>query len=75
MSQKFSDVVIVGAGMVGLSLAYQIKKRLPDLSVLVIEKESKIGLHSSGRNSGVLHAGIYYPPNTLKAKHLKIRRK
>ena len=68
MAQKSSDVVIIGAGMVGLSLAYQIKKRFPDLSVLVIEKESKIGLHSSGRNSGVLHAGIYYPPNTLKAK-------
>lgn len=62
------DIVILGGGIVGLSLAHQIIASYPDLSVSIIEKESQFGLHSSGRNSGVLHAGIYYPPSTLKAK-------
>ncbi len=54
--------------MVGLSLAYQLKERCPDVTVVVIDKETQLGRHSSGRNSGVLHAGLYYPPKTLKAK-------
>ena len=54
--------------MVGMALAHQITERWPDLSITVIDKEPEIGRHSSGRNSGVLHAGIYYPPSTLKAK-------
>ena len=54
--------------MVGLSLAHQVTERWPDLSITVIDKEPGIGRHSSGRNSGVLHAGIYYPPGTLKAQ-------
>lgn len=62
------DFVVIGAGMVGLTIAREIKKRYPDQSVLVLEKESAPGKHSSGRNSGVLHSGIYYPPNTLKAR-------
>ena len=63
-----NDVIIVGTGMVGLSLAYQLKEKYNNLNITFIEKERKIGLHSSGRNSGVIHAGIYYPPNSLKAK-------
>ncbi len=62
------DICILGAGMVGLSLAYQILERFPSLKVTVIEKEPAIGFHSSGRNSGVLHAGLYYDPQSLKAK-------
>ncbi len=62
------DVVIIGAGMVGLSLANQLIEREITHNILVIEKEKQIGMHSSGRNSGVLHAGLYYPPNSLKAK-------
>jgi L-2-hydroxyglutarate oxidase len=62
------DIAILGGGMVGLALAHQIKERWSDLSVIVIDKEAELGRHSSGRNSGVLHAGIYYPPGTLKAK-------
>ena len=54
--------------MVGMALAHQICERHPDLSITMIDKEPEIGLHSSGRNSGVLHAGIYYPPATLKAR-------
>lgn len=62
------DFVIVGAGIVGLTLAREIKLRNPALKVLIVEKESSIGRHASGRNSGVLHSGIYYPAGSLKAK-------
>ncbi|HQR04683.1 MAG: L-2-hydroxyglutarate oxidase [Proteobacteria bacterium] len=68
MSRNSYDFVILGAGVVGMTIAQEIKKRFPGQSVLVIEKESAPGKHSSGRNSGVLHSGIYYPPNTLKAR-------
>lgn len=61
------DFIVVGAGIVGLSIAREIRLRKLG-SVLVVEKEPQVGLHSSGRNSGVLHSGIYYPPGTLKAK-------
>lgn len=63
-----SDFIVLGAGIVGLSIARELKNRNPKLKILVIEKEKELALHSSGRNSGVLHSGIYYPPNTLKAK-------
>jgi L-2-hydroxyglutarate oxidase LhgO len=63
-----TDVCIVGAGMVGLSTANQILERFPYLSITILEKEIDIGKHSSGRNSGVLHAGLYYQPESLKAK-------
>ena len=68
MRTTHTDIAILGAGMVGLALAHQLRERDPDLSITVIEKEAVIGCHSSGRNSGVLHAGIYYPPGTLKAQ-------
>ena len=63
-----ADFLIVGGGVVGLSVALELRKRHPDLTVLVIEKELKPGLHASGRNSGVLHAGFYYTDDSLKAK-------
>lgn len=63
-----ADILIAGAGMVGLSIAWQLSERYKGLKIIIIEKESEIGKHSSGRNSGVLHAGIYYPPGSLKAK-------
>lgn len=63
-----TDFLIIGAGIVGLSIANELKKRYPAQSITVLEKECTIGLHSSGRNSGVLHSGIYYPPTSLKAQ-------
>ena len=60
--------MIIGGGMVGLSLANQIIERGLSTRILILDKEKNLGLHSSGRNSGVLHAGIYYEPGTLKAK-------
>jgi len=62
-----ADVVIIGAGIVGLSLAKEIARRGVG-DVLVLEKEDALGRHASGRNSGVLHAGIYYAPDSRKAK-------
>ena len=66
MKNKY-DVVIIGAGITGLCIAYMLSKKT-SLSIAILDKESDIGLHTSGRNSGVLHAGIYYKPNTLKAE-------
>ncbi len=63
-----TDVLIVGAGIIGLTVAREIKLRWPDQMVTVLEKEADIALHASGRNSGVLHAGFYYDPTSLKAK-------
>lgn len=62
------DWVIIGAGIVGLSVAKILSERYPNSTIVVLEKESEEGRHASGRNSGVLHAGIYYSPETLKAK-------
>ena len=62
------DVVILGGGMVGLSLANQLIEKGITSNIAIIDKEHALGMHSSGRNSGVLHAGIYYKPNTLKAR-------
>ena len=61
------DIQILGGGMVGLALAYQIAKKNKDLRIQILDKEIKTGAHNSGRNSGVLHAGIYYKPGSLKA--------
>ena len=62
------DYLIIGGGIIGLGLAKALKTRYPDASVVLIEKERAVGMHSSGRNSGVLHAGFYYTANSLKAR-------
>lgn len=62
------DYLIIGGGIIGLSIARSLKNRELDCSVMLIEKESELGMHSSGRNSGVLHAGFYYSADSLKAK-------
>jgi len=61
------DYLIIGAGIVGMTIALELKKRFPEAKIRLLEKEAELGKHSSGRNSGVLHSGIYYPPGTLKA--------
>lgn len=63
-----SDVAIIGGGIVGLALADALLARSPELRVVVLEKEDHLGEHASGRNSGVLHAGFYYAPDSLKAQ-------
>ena len=61
------DFLVIGGGIIGISIAREIKKRYPDSKLILIEKEHNYGLHASGRNSGVLHAGFYYTANSLKA--------
>lgn len=62
------DFVIIGAGIIGLTLARQLMITYPTAKICIIEKEAELGMHASGRNSGVLHSGIYYPSNSLKSK-------
>lgn len=69
MSTKKYDIIVVGAGLVGLSTAYQLKLAKPGLSVLIIDKEEGVARHQSGHNSGVIHSGIYYKPGSLKAQN------
>ena len=66
-SNKNCEFLIIGGGMVGLSIAYQLISRKISKRIIIIDKELDLGLHSSGRNSGVLHAGLYYKPDSLKA--------
>ena len=63
-----SDYLIIGAGIIGLAIARELKSRKPGASITIIEKEPDVAYHSSGRNSGVLHAGFYYSADSLKAK-------
>ena len=63
-----SDYLIIGAGIIGLAIARELKSRFPKADILIIEKEPDVAYHSSGRNSGVLHAGFYYSADSLKAK-------
>jgi (S)-2-hydroxyglutarate dehydrogenase len=65
------DYLIIGAGIVGLTIARELSTRFPLAKIIILEKENNPGKHASGRNSGVLHTGIYYPANTLKAKFCK----
>lgn len=62
------DYIIIGGGIVGISTAWQLQQREPQKTVLLLEKEDELCKHQTGRNSGVIHAGVYYPPNSLKAK-------
>jgi len=64
-----SDVLVVGGGILGLATAWQLQRGDPRRRVTVLEKETQPGQHQSGRNSGVLHSGIYYQPGSLKAKN------
>ncbi|MEO0248849.1 MAG: FAD-dependent oxidoreductase, partial [candidate division WOR-3 bacterium] len=62
-----ADVAVIGGGIVGLATAWQISQRRPELKVVVLEKEADLAHHQTGHNSGVLHAGVYYKPGSLKA--------
>ncbi len=65
---KIYDYIVIGGGIVGISTAWQLQSRYPHKSVLVLEKEPQLAVHQTGHNSGVIHAGVYYPPGSLKAK-------
>ncbi len=63
------DIIVIGAGLVGLSTAYHLAKAHPGKRILVLEKEDGVAAHQSGHNSGVIHSGIYYAPGSLKAQN------
>lgn len=66
-----TDIVIIGGGIIGLCVARECVERWPGMKITIIEKEEALGLHASGRNSGVLHAGFYYSADSLKANFTK----
>ncbi len=63
------DYIIVGGGIVGVSTAYKLALKMPNSSILILEKEKKFASHQTGNNSGVIHSGIYYKPGSLKLKN------
>ncbi|MBT4881728.1 MAG: L-2-hydroxyglutarate oxidase [Flavobacteriales bacterium] len=69
MQNKHFDIAVVGGGIVGLATAYQIQKAFPLLNLVVFEKEKELAFHQTGRNSGVIHSGLYYKNGSLKAKN------
>jgi len=69
MQEAKYDIAIVGGGIVGLAIAYQIQREFPKLNLIILEKEKELAFHQTGRNSGVIHSGLYYKPNSLKAKN------
>jgi L-2-hydroxyglutarate oxidase len=68
MLEKQYDIAIIGGGIVGLATAMELLDRYPALKLVVLEKEHELAKHQTGRNSGVIHSGIYYAPGSLKAK-------
>lgn len=68
MTRHDTDVAVVGGGILGLTCAWEIAGRHPNARITVIEREQKVATHQSGRNSGVVHAGVYYAPGSLKSR-------
>lgn len=65
------DLAIIGGGIVGLATALEVSTRYPGLSIVILEREHDVAMHQTGRNSGVIHAGVYYQPDSLKARFCK----
>src|SRR5688500_14592060 len=67
-SDRLHDIAIIGGGIVGLATAYEITRRYPGKSVVLLEKEATLAGHQTGHNSGVIHSGVYYKPGSAKAR-------
>ena len=67
MNELSCDILIVGSGITGLTIANELVNRNYE-NIIIIDKEGRVGAHASGRNSGVLHSGVYYSPGSLKAR-------
>ncbi len=66
--KKEYDFILIGGGIIGLTIAYTLRERLQNFRILIVDKEKDVAYHASGRNSGVLHAGFYYTADSLKAQ-------
>jgi len=71
MAEERADLLVVGGGIVGLATAWQFQRRRPGSRAMLLEKEDAIAAHQTGRNSGVIHSGIYYKPGSLKAQNCR----
>src|SRR5271157_4265184 len=69
MADRETDLLIIGAGIVGLATALEATRRYPEMCLLVIEKEDHVAAHQTGHNSGVIHSGLYYKTGSLKARN------
>ena len=69
--KKHFDYIVIGAGIVGAATAYRLSQQYPQAKIAVVEKESAAAKHQTGRNSGVVHAGVYYKAGSLKAKYCR----
>jgi L-2-hydroxyglutarate oxidase LhgO len=69
MPDRQTDLLVIGAGIVGLATALEVTRRFPHLRVIVIDKEDRVAAHQTGHNSGVIHSGVYYKPGSLKARN------
>lgn len=65
------DLIILGGGIIGAANFFEFQKIYPDQKVLILQKESKVAAHQTGRNSGVMHSGVYYSPGSLKAQNCR----
>ena len=75
MKYQSYDVGIVGGGIVGLATAFQLQSKFPHLRIVVFEKEKELAFHQTGRNSGVIHSGLYYNKGSFRAKNCVAGRK
>jgi (S)-2-hydroxyglutarate dehydrogenase len=69
MAGREADLLVIGAGIVGLATALEATRRLPGMRILIVEKEDRVAAHQTGHNSGVIHSGIYYKTGSLKARN------
>ena len=69
MADRHTDLLIIGAGIVGLATALEYTHRFPGRRLLVVEKEDRVAAHQTGHNSGVIHSGLYYKTGSLKARN------
>jgi L-2-hydroxyglutarate oxidase LhgO len=69
MTDREAELIIIGAGIVGLATALEITRRFPDMTLVVVEKEDQVAAHQTGHNSGVIHSGLYYKTGSLKARN------
>src|SRR6185437_15068627 len=69
MVDREADLLIIGAGIVGLATALEVTSRFPRMRVIVVDKEDRVAAHQTGHNSGVIHSGLYYKTGSLKARN------